>query len=182
MIVRDGVETDLPLVAALRVRGWDDTYREIVGDAIADQLLDVEEHLRAMQRDLGTREAFLLVAEAPSSEVVGFALNRLDDAGRPFLESLHVRSGDRRSGTGTDLLRATALRWMAAGFEHMSLHVLAANTAARRLYERLGAVEIGTLTTNWKGTSVPTVLCSWPSLTRLSSANWDGSRRDVRDS
>src|ERR1700682_5941778 len=81
VIVRDGVLADLSQVAALKVRSWDDTYRPLVGDAVMDQLLDVEEHRKTIQEDLGKHEAFLLVAEAPDGEILGFALSCLDDGG-----------------------------------------------------------------------------------------------------
>lgn len=168
MIVRAGVQADLPQVAALKVRSWDDTYRALVGSAVVDQLLDVEEHRSTIQRDLGKPKAFLLVAEAPDGEVVGFALSHLDDAGEPFLESMHVRPGLRGTGIGTALLRATAARWTTGGFGSMSLHVVAANIAARRFYERLGGVVVGTMAENWRGTSVPLVVYRWPSLSRPS--------------
>jgi ribosomal protein S18 acetylase RimI-like enzyme len=168
VFVRDGVLADLPQVAALRVMGWDDTYRPIVGDAVVDQLLDVEDHRIAIERDLEKRDAFLLVVEAPDRKVVGFALNHLDDEGGPFLESLHVRPDMRGSGIGTALLRATASRWAVRGFESMSLHVVAGNTAARRLYERLGGVAAGTIADSWKGTSVTLVVYRWPNLSHLS--------------
>lgn len=163
-IVRDGVPADLPLVAAIKARSWDDAYRPIVGDAVIAQLLDVEDHRQAIQHDLEKPEAFFLVAEAPNREVIGFALSHLDDQGEPFLESLHVSPGLRGSGIGTDLLRATASRWTTRGFDTMSLHVIAANTAARRFYERHGGVAAGTVAESWKGASVAVLVYRWPSL------------------
>ena len=167
VIVRDGVQADLSQVAALKVRSWDDTYRPIVGDAVVDQMLDVEEHRSTIQRDLEKREAFLLVAEAPDNGMVGFALSYLDDVGEPYVESLHVRPGMRGTGIGATLLRAAAARWAGGGFATMSLHVVAANVAARRFYERLGGVVVGTIAENWRGTPVPAVVYRWASLSRL---------------
>jgi ribosomal protein S18 acetylase RimI-like enzyme len=167
VIVRDGVVADLSQAAALKVRSWDDTYRPLVGDAVVDQLLDVEEHRKTIQEDLEKREALLLVAEAPDGEILGFALSYLDDGGEPFLESLHVVPGMRGTGIGAALLRSTAARWAAGGFGTMSLHVLVANLAARRFYERLGGVVVDTITDNWRGTSVQITVYRWPSLSRL---------------
>jgi ribosomal protein S18 acetylase RimI-like enzyme len=166
IVVRDGVQADLLHVAALKVESWVDTYAPIVGSAVIDRMLDVEEQRSSIQRDLENHGAFLLVAAAPNGEIVGFALNHLD-AGEPFLESLHVRPVHRGSGIGTALLRATATHWTASGFNNLSLHVVSANAAARRLYERLGAVDIGTTAENWKGVLVPTAIYRWPSLSHL---------------
>ena len=166
IVVRDGVEADLSQVAALKVESWADTYAPIVGNGVIDRMLDFEEHRRSIQRDLENHGAFLLVAAAPNGEIVGFALNHLD-AGEPFLESLHVRPVHRGSGIGAALLRATATRWAASGFTSLSLHVLSANKAARRFYERLGAVDVGATAQSWKGMWVPTAVYRWPSLSHL---------------
>jgi ribosomal protein S18 acetylase RimI-like enzyme len=167
IIVRDGLQADVPEVAALKVRSWDDAYRPLVGSAVVDQLLDVDEHHSAIQRDLGKRNAFMLVAEAQEGEIVGFALSHLDEGGEPFLESLHVRPGLRGTGIGAALLRATARRWSSRGFGSMSLHVVAANVGARRFYERLGAAAVRTVADDWRGTSVLLVVYRWPSLVRM---------------
>jgi ribosomal protein S18 acetylase RimI-like enzyme len=167
VIVRDGVQADLSQVADLKVRSWDDTYRPLVGDTLVDQLLDVEEHLSTIQRDLEKHQAFLLVAEKPGKEIVGFALSYLDNAGEPYVESLHVRPGMRGTGIGATLLRATATRWAAAGFGTMSLHVVAANVAARRFYERNGGMVVATIAESWRGTPVPAMVYRWLNLSRL---------------
>ena len=167
IMVRDGVQADIPEVAALKVRSWDDAYRPLLGSGLVDQLLDVDEHRSTIQRDLTKREAFMLVAEAPEGEIVGFALSHLDGTGDPFLESLHVRPSLRGTGIGAALLRATATRWASRGFTSMSLHVVAANVAARRFYERLGSLVVGTITDDWRGTSVPLVVYRWPNLSRV---------------
>lgn len=166
MILRDGVEADLSPVAALKVSSWADTYRPLVGSEVVDQLLDVDDHRSTIQQDLRKRQAFLLVAEAPDGEIVGFALSFVDDAGEPFLESLHVRPDIRGTGIGAALLHATTNRWAAGGFGTMSLHVLAANIAARRFYERLGGTAVGAIMDNWRGTSVPVAVYRWHRLSR----------------
>jgi ribosomal protein S18 acetylase RimI-like enzyme len=168
MIIRPGVPADLPQVASLKVTSWDDTYRPLLGSALVDQLLDVEEHRSTIQRDLERREAFLLVAEGSDGDVEGFALSYLDDAGEPFLESLHVRPRLRGAGIGAALLSATATRWTAGGFGSMSLHVVAPNAGARRFYERFGGVVVGTLDHDWLGTPVQLVVYRWPDLARWS--------------
>jgi ribosomal protein S18 acetylase RimI-like enzyme len=170
MTVRDAREADLDSIAALKVRGWDDTYRTLLGDRVIDPMLDVSAHRREMERVLHEDSGVLLVAEDDARELEGFALSHLDANRQPYLESLHVRPGRRDHGIGATLLRATAERWLAAGHRSLSLKVIASNVAAGRFYERYGAEAAGTVVQDWNGTPVESVIYRWTDLTMLPPA------------
>jgi ribosomal protein S18 acetylase RimI-like enzyme len=158
--VRDGGPDDLQAVAALRARSWAGTYGPLLGSALTPAQLDVDEHRRAITKDLEERDALLLVAESPGHEVIGFSFSYVVD-GEPHVESLHVDPDRRSSGIGAALLRATAARWAAAGFHAINLRVIASNRAARRFYERLGGEVVQTEVEPWGATPVERVVYRW---------------------
>jgi ribosomal protein S18 acetylase RimI-like enzyme len=170
LTVRDAVDADLDGVAALRVQGWDDAYRPLIGDEVIGPLLDVTKHRRDIERIMSEGTGLLLIAEEDGRELVGFSLGHLDGDGEPYLESLHVRPGRRGRGIGVTLLRATAERWLAAGHRTLSLKVIAGNVAAMRFYERYGAEAAGTVVQDWNGKPVESVIYRWLDLSMLPSA------------
>jgi ribosomal protein S18 acetylase RimI-like enzyme len=170
LTVRDAVDADLDAVAALRVLGWDDAYRPLIGDEVIRPLLDVARHRLDIERVLSEGTGLLLIAEENRRELVGFSLGHMDGSGEPYLESLHVRPGRRDRGIGVTLLRATAERWLAAGHRTLSLKVIAGNVAAMRFYERYGAEAAGTVVQDWNGKPVESVIYRWLDLTMLPPA------------
>jgi ribosomal protein S18 acetylase RimI-like enzyme len=170
LTVRDAVDADLDAVAALRVQGWDDTYRPLIGDEVIGPLLDVTKHRRDIERVMGEGTGLLLIAEEDGHELVGFSLGHLDAKGEAYLESLHVRPVRRDQGIGIALLRATAERWLAAGHRNLSLKVISGNDAAMRFYERYGAEPAGTIVQDWNGKPVESVIYRWLDLTTLPPA------------
>src|SRR5712692_1776802 len=167
LTVCDAVDSNLDAVAALRVQGWNDTYRPLVGDEVIGPLLDVTRHRREIERVMSEGTGLLLIAEDDGRELLGFSLGHLDANGEPYLESLHVRPGRRDRGIGVTLLRATAERWLAAGHRTLSLKVIAGNVAAMRFYERYGAEAAGTVLQDWNGRPVESVIYRWSDLTML---------------
>src|SRR6266852_822349 len=162
--VREGGANDLAAVAALRATSWDDTYRPLLGGGVVDQLLDVHEHRRDIERLLNANHSLLLVAEDGDPELAGFSLSHIGADGEPFLESLHVRPSRRGNGMGAVLLRATAARWGAGGHRSMSLHVIETNLRAKRFYDRFGGQEVGVFVDNWRGAQVSHAIYRWTDL------------------
>lgn len=92
---------------------------------------------RASGPPAGPLRAGWVAIGGAAGEILGFAAANvvLDQC---ELESLAVRADARRRGTGAALLRAV-LAWAAEhGARRLGLEVRAGNTAALRLYERLG--------------------------------------------
>jgi len=88
---------------------------------------------------------FAVVAEAGPG-LGGFAVVRLlaaPDGGEAELESIVVAPQLRSRGIGTALLAEVIHRARAQGARQLDLEVRASNTAAMRLYQRLGLRETG---------------------------------------
>jgi ribosomal protein S18 acetylase RimI-like enzyme len=90
-------------------------------------------------------ECFALVAVDPDDSVYGLALVRLQPEPlshdpSAHLEVLVLAPAAERQGMGRALIDAAEAGARARGAMHMTLHVFATNTRARRLYERAGYV------------------------------------------
>jgi ribosomal protein S18 acetylase RimI-like enzyme len=83
----------------------------------------------------------VVVAEDESGPI-GFAELGVAQPGRWHLETIYVRPQARRQGVATALLRHGVERAQAAGVEHLSLDVVAANDVARAVWERLGFASV----------------------------------------
>jgi ribosomal-protein-alanine N-acetyltransferase len=86
-------------------------------------------------------DADLLVAEI-ESEPVGYAVCRCA-ADQGELGNVAVSKEWRRRGVGAQLVEAALERARARGVREVFLEVRRSNEAARRLYARLGFIEIG---------------------------------------
>jgi len=96
---------------------------------------DVEEELAEVAEILASEIAF--VAEDDGAPV-GFALARRRTPTLGTLTDLFVVRDARRSGVGTELMRAVVAAFREEGIEQLDLEVLATNTVARSLYARWG--------------------------------------------
>jgi ribosomal protein S18 acetylase RimI-like enzyme len=96
---------------------------------------DVEKELAEVAEILASEIAFL--AEDDGSPV-GFALARRRTPKLGTLTDLFVVHDARRSGIGTELMRAVLGAFREEGIEQLDLEVLASNTVARSLYARWG--------------------------------------------
>jgi ribosomal protein S18 acetylase RimI-like enzyme len=101
---------------------------------------------RATARDFLAQQVVvdgLRVAEA-GEDLVGFVTFVVErgryeqDLTRGLVHDLYVAPGHRDGGVGSRLLRAAEDALAAAGAETVAVEALAANDAARRLYDRLG--------------------------------------------
>jgi ribosomal protein S18 acetylase RimI-like enzyme len=96
---------------------------------------NVEKELAEVAEILASEIAFL--AEDDGSPV-GFALARRRTPTLGTLTDLFVVHDARRSGIGTELMRAVLGAFREEGIEQLDLEVLASNTVARTLYARWG--------------------------------------------
>jgi ribosomal protein S18 acetylase RimI-like enzyme len=97
---------------------------------------DVEKELTEVREILDSEIAFL--AEGDDGAPVGFALARRRTEKLGTLTDLFVVRDARRSGIGTELMRAVLAAFREAGIDQLDLEVLASNTVARSLYRRWG--------------------------------------------
>jgi GNAT superfamily N-acetyltransferase len=136
---------DLADVAALHRESWRSAYRGIFSDAFLDSERVVETRLALWTRRLISEPSpgsFGYIARDPSGEALGFtfAFPAFDGQWGSLLDNLHVRPDHKGRGIGRQLLLALSERcageWAELG---LYLWVFEANTAARAVYEHLGA-------------------------------------------
>ena len=96
---------------------------------------------KAMQHFAETRHALTVMAEA-EGELAGFAIVNLEGK-IGYIITLDVAPAWRRHGLGQRLMEEIERKVIAAGGSAMELHVFTGNTAAVRLYERLGYEQLG---------------------------------------
>ncbi|WP_428509691.1 N-acetyltransferase family protein [Roseateles sp.] len=136
---------DLADVAALHRESWRSAYRGIFSDAFLDSERVVETRLALWTRRLisePSQGSFGYIARDPSGEALGFtfALPAFDAQWGSLLDNLHVRPDHKGQGIGRQLLLALSERCARdAGELGLYLWVFEANTAARAVYEHLGA-------------------------------------------
>lgn len=124
-MIRIATEDDLPLVREL----WHELNAEIADAPWRDA--DEDEELEELQRELPNGGVLL-------ADEDGLAVVRTIGSRTAELFVVHVRPRARRTGVATGLVREAARIARDRGLEVVELHVLAANAAARTVYERWG--------------------------------------------
>lgn len=116
----------------------------LVHDAVLDEL-SVAERERAWRELVPSRDdAHVTTVAEIGGAVVGFcsvaAPSRDADApeGTAEIPAIYVEPGLHRSGVGTALLDAALVALEAAGWQRVTLWVVAANAPARAFYARFG--------------------------------------------
>ncbi len=128
-MIRSATPDDLPLVREL----WLEFEAEVPDAPWRDS--DSDDDLAALEGRV--RDGIVLLAEQ-DGQAVGLAVAAKTGARLGFLDVLYVRRAARRNGIAAELLREAAASLRAHGAEMLELEVLAANEAARAVYERWG--------------------------------------------
>jgi GNAT superfamily N-acetyltransferase len=144
--IRIATRADAGAIAELHALSWRTAYRGslsdayLAGDIVADRLNVWTQRLEAPSANQYV--AVLVEAE----QLLGFACAQggYDPQRGTLLENIHVRPELKRQGIGKRLI-ADVAAWCATerSGEGLYLWVLEANKPARRFYERLGAVNVG---------------------------------------
>ncbi len=124
-MIRIATEEDLPLVREL----WHEFNAEIADAPWRDP--DEDEEFEVLERELPNGGVLL-------ADEDGIAVVRTIGSRTAELYVVHVRPRARRGGVATSLVREAARVAGERGLEMVELHVLAANAAARTVYERWG--------------------------------------------
>ena len=165
MEVRDAVAGDVDRIAEIKVRNWADTYGPLLPREVLGRFLDKERSVAQIRELVHAPDTLLLVG--PSTGVVqGFALTYMARTPEPWFESLHVMREERGRGLGRLLIRETAKRLLAAGYQSLSLGVILGNDRASKFYERLGGVPVRVEPVDF-AEGVEHTVWRWPDLARL---------------
>lgn len=139
---------DLADVAYLHRESWRSAYRGIFSDAFLDSERVVETRVALWTRRLISEPSpgsFGFIARAASGKALGFTYSfpALDVQWGSLLDNLHVRPDQKGQGIGRQLLMALSEKFVhelgEVGDLGLYLWVFEANTAARAVYEHLGA-------------------------------------------
>jgi ribosomal protein S18 acetylase RimI-like enzyme len=163
--VRDAVAGDVDRVADIKVHNWADTYGPLVPLEVLGRFLDKNQAAAEIHELMRSPDTLLLVGPS-NGDLHGFALTYKARTPEPWLESLHVMSVERGRGLGTQLMRETAKRLLAAGYQSLSLGVILGNDRASGFYERLGGVPVRVEPVDFAD-GVEHTVWRWPDLTRL---------------
>lgn len=139
MRVRPARPGDAEAISAVRVLGWQVAYRGVIPDAVLDAMVpDSDGSRRWLEHPApGAR---VLVAEI-GKQVVGFVGAGPDRDGSAGYEIYLIYVHPERQGEGAGRALMTAA--LAGVDDPVVVWVLAANTAARAFYARLGFVPDG---------------------------------------
>jgi GNAT superfamily N-acetyltransferase len=164
-------ESDAAQIAMLHAESWRRTYRGMMTDEFLDGDL-LAERLAAWQRRLlgATSEQFVCVAEDDAG-LAGFvcAYGDEDPVWGSYIDNLHVEARSTRRGVGTALMLRVAA-WLEDVHPRLGVYlwVMEANFSARQFYQRLGAVNAGTMQKiDPGGGSAPNCRYVWPHPTAM---------------
>jgi L-amino acid N-acyltransferase YncA len=149
LAVRDAVESDIPALAELHVRTWNDTYAPLMkGPPVAVREAQWREAFARPDRDW-----FCLVVERPTGGLVAFARGnfRKQPTAAGELSKLYVAREYQGLGLGRRLLCRVADRFLDAGVTAMGAYVDPRNPSCN-FFERFGGrwlVEDGGINFNW---------------------------------
>ena len=145
--IRTALTTDSIALAQIQVDSYQTAYRGILPDEILDSFSYSEQEQDWQDWMQEKPSDQLLVAEAESREIVGYALSRM---GRTKLEpydgevmALHVRTDFQHRGIGRALFMESARGLQALGSLSLLVWVLELNHPAIRFYQRMGGKATG---------------------------------------
>jgi ribosomal protein S18 acetylase RimI-like enzyme len=140
--VRPATAADIPAIRAVAAVTWRATYAGLIAAPDIEWFLERAYSEAQIARTLDWLSDGYLVATDEES-VVGYAMAGPDREGAAEVWAIYVLPDYQGKGVGHALWeRATAHLW-AGGYVECTLWVVAGNTAARRFYERHGAVAVG---------------------------------------
>jgi GNAT superfamily N-acetyltransferase len=139
---------DAEAIAVVKTTGWRSTYAEHLPPPVLEELMDDERVVAELEAALSDERNVAIVARTDGS-VVGFAMCMVAGRDDPFLDSMHVLPAERGGGIGSAMLRFLADELARRGHSTLTTTVVEQNTRSRRLYERFGAVHVGTKPASW---------------------------------
>lgn len=175
--LRRATVADAEAIAAVRVEGWQTTYRGMIPDDYLDQLT-VDENLLYWRRILealpaADDKACVYVAES-EGHVIGFvSMTVLPEPKlgyRAELGALYIRPAWQRAGIGRRMLHKVARTLQNQGIDNLLVWVLSGNQLARNFYEELGAELLTEQEFSWDDMELKEVGYGWSKLQVLLAA------------
>ena len=139
--LRQATPQDVPRIAALHARSWQENYTAAMSANYLQQKAPVERLAVWAERFAHPASGMRVLLAEDDGQLIGFSCFFLDHhpADGTLLDNLHVRADRQGAGLGKHLMQATARSVLAeAQSDKLYLWVLNSNTRARTVYERLG--------------------------------------------
>ena len=147
MMIRDAKFNDIPKLAKIHVRAWQDAYSDILPpDYLAS--LSIEKATLKWAKWIKNPEPgqIHLVAEKEGHRVIGFASGGPETTRSPRnwgeLSAIYVQSGYQKQGFGTALFLSVVESFTHLGFKGMISWMLVENPAGT-FYQKLGGIRKG---------------------------------------
>lgn len=171
MVIREATEQDALDIAMIHARSWRSAYRALLSDHyLADQV--VADRTRVWRQRFAElpRDDFRVFIAREADLAVGFACVLLENSSTAaLLDNLHVTPEKQSRGIGRRLM-ANAANWVEQRMPDAALYlwVFEKNVAARRFYQKLGAVEVGRADIEAPdGSRLSSIRCRWTTLQTL---------------
>ena len=171
MKIRRAHKTDIPAIARVHLECWRAMYAAMIPEHIFEAL-ELKRETRWTRILEGSQfgDEIALVAENNNNKVVGFTHVGKEWGGHPTIEaelySLFVVPEHQGRGVGKKLLLAAANALVKNGTNSMLVRVRSGNPTPR-VYQALGAENLGPQTVSIDGVSVQEVTYGWHSLRDL---------------
>lgn len=176
ILLRDALLDDLEPLAAFHCDVWREAYRGIMPDTLLERPTLPERRAQwrtvldwpvADRLVLLARDSDGLADETIAGFVTGGPAADGDARFAAEIYGLYLGRAWRGGGTGAALLRAAADRLARSGAPDLVVWCLAANTAARGFYRRMGGREYGFRAKQFYGTEQREVAYGWPDIALL---------------
>lgn len=147
MYIRNVKPADISSLAELHVAAWQVAYRQILPDALLDNL-SVDQAQTRWTHLIRDGQRSTLVAEVDGRPIgfVGFGASRDQDDNPDLVGEIYaayVHPAHWGQGAGTTLLQRAIADLRDQGFTEITVWTLTQNSQARRFYEKMGFLADG---------------------------------------
>ena len=174
--IRPAEIADAESIAVVHVASWVETYKGLLPDAMISRF-DVSERAKSwatLLSDFSEPDRGCVYLAQIRGQISGFvcAVPQRDEALRDQgfsaeIAAIYVLQSTQRTGLGRVLMRKAAEHLASRGHKGASLWVLDANAPARRFYEALGGIPVGTREDVRPEATLQEVAYGWADLHRL---------------
>lgn len=166
IIYREAVVADIPQIAKVHVRSWQESFRGIAPQDYLNNL-SVEKRIPQFQKAFDQESFYkMFVAESSENGIIGFADfggAQNEDSTEAEIYAIYFLPEFQRQGIGGNLFRLCQKEMLANGFKSMSLKALE-KSPYRNFYKKMGGHLTGKSKHILGETEFETVIYHWDDL------------------